>query len=232
MRHAVHPLPRLALISLLATLPLADPSTAGETPTAVATQYEREMDKRLMPPATEVQHYGALARQMLQATGIELDHPQYPVLVDRSPQVRAILLLWMAPPTGPVLVGASPVSTGRVGAYEARRGGGRGGYSPVRLLLHATDPEQLEPRPGSVQSKGCIRIPATLDRMLDQYGLLDADYEAAVRSGQSFWVLSPRRTPVAHGGRYLIVVDTERAHRPAWSPAPPAPHRRRTSSPR
>ena len=73
---------------------------------------------------------------------------------------------------------------------------------------------------GSVQSKGCVRIPATLNRLLDQYGVLDADYNDALTEGRHLWVLSPQRMPVADAGRYLVIVDTERPARPAWSPSP------------
>jgi hypothetical protein len=103
----------------------------------------------------------------------------------------------------------------------------------MRLLLHATDPDLLEPKLGSVQSKGCIRIPASLNRLLDQHGLLDADYEDALAEGRHLWVLSPQRTPAADAGRYLIVVDTQRAKRPAWSPSPfkPRPKRKPATAP-
>lgn len=268
MRHTDHPLPWRTLMSLLATilLCLAPPAVAGETPASLTVRYAQQVDKRLQLPDAEIKRYGELAQWMLQTAGITLEKPQYLVLVDRSPQVQALLLFWMAPPASPLLIGASPVSTGRVGGYEhfetptgvfthsttnpdfraegtfnehgirgfgergmrvfdfgwqpARRGWGLGGTSPMRLLLHATDPEQLEQRLGSVQSKGCVRIPATLNRLLDQHGLLDADYEDALRAGQNFWVLSPQRTPVAEAGRYLIVVDTQQDERPDWSPSP------------
>lgn len=107
------------------------------------------------------------------------------------------------------------------GWQSARRGWGRGGVSPMRLQMHATDPEVLEPRLGSAQSKGCIRIPADLNRLLDHHGILDADYEQALRDGRSLWVLDPQREPVPFPGRYLIVVDSGRMARPDWSPAPP-----------
>lgn len=267
----------LALFVLLATVLLPGQARADETPASMAARYAREVDKQLKLPVTEIQHYGELAQRMLQTAGITLEKPQYLVLVDRSPQVQALLLLWMAPPAGAVLIGASPVSTGRGGEYDyfetptgvfdhttlnpdfraegtynehgirgfgergmrvfdfgwqpGRRGWGDHGISPMRLLLHATDPEFLEPKLGSAQSKGCIRIPATLNRLLDQHGLLDAGYEAALRAGQSFWVLSPQRTPAADAGRYLIVTDTQRARRPAWSPSPFKPVSRRQTAP-
>lgn len=271
MHPVARPLVRLALIPLLTLLlgVAAQAVTAGETPDSLAARYAREVDRRLTLPADEVQRYGTLALQTLRAAAVAPLLPQYLVLVDRSPQVQALLLLWLVPDAEPVLIGASPVSTGRGGEYEyfetptgvfehstanpdfraegsyneygirgfgvqgmrvfdfgwqaARRTWDGGGISSMRLLLHATDPERLEPLLGSAQSKGCIRIPATLDRLLDRYGLLDADYAADERAGQHFWVLSPQRAPVADAGRYLVIVDTLRATRPAWSPAPVAP---------
>ncbi len=238
----------------------------GTDAAALAAQYAASVDRRLQVPASEVQRYGALAQQALRAAGVDPLLPQYLVLVDRSPQVQALLLLWLAPQAEPVLIGASPVSTGRTGEYDyfetptgvfehnpahhdfrsegtpnefgvrgfgaqglrvfdfgwqpGRRGWGAGGTSAMRLLLHATDPELLEPLLGSVQSKGCIRAPATLIRLLDKYGPLDADYEAAARGGEPLWVLAPQRTPVAGAGRYLVIVDSGRRERPAWAPRP------------
>lgn len=91
----------------------------------------------------------------------------------------------------------------------------------MRLQMHATDADLLEPRLGSVQSKGCIRIPASLNRLLDRYGVLDLDYDSAVAAGRPMWVLPAGRSPVEEAGRYLIVVDTLRSTRPDWFPAPP-----------
>jgi hypothetical protein len=109
------------------------------------------------------------------------------------------------------------------GWVMGQRGWGRGGESPMRLQMHATDPDILERQLGCVHSKGCIRIPAALDRFLDHYGILDADYERAVARGQHFWVLPRDREPTPWSGRYLVVVDTDRTTRPAWSHAPPGP---------
>ena len=93
---------------------------------------------------------------------------------------------------------------------------GDGGLSPMRLQLHATDPDVLEPRLGSAASKGCIRVSASLNEVLDKYGLLDADYEAAIERGVQLWVLRKERMPTPWSGRYLVVVESERARRPPW----------------
>ncbi|HWT18382.1 MAG TPA: L,D-transpeptidase, partial [Variovorax sp.] len=88
-----------------------------------------------------------------------------------------------------------------LGWQQARRLWGRGGTSTMRLQMHATDPGRLEPRLGSVQSKGCIRIPASLNRFLDRLGVLDADYLRAKAEGSAPWVLPPDQTPVEGAGR-------------------------------
>lgn len=108
----------------------------------------------------------------------------------------------------------------------AAKGWGDKSMATMRLQMHATDPELLEHRLGSAQSKGCIRIPATLNRLLDQYGLLDADYELAQLQGKTLWVLRPGRQATPWPGRYLVVLDSRREERPPWAPAPAAPLRR------
>lgn len=109
------------------------------------------------------------------------------------------------------------------GWQQAVRGWGRGGESPIRLQMHYTDLDRLEIREGSAQSKGCIRIPATLNAFIDHYGILDGDYEEAMKEGKTFWVLSKKREATSFSGRFLIVVDTKRLERPEWSPVPLKP---------
>jgi len=112
-----------------------------------------------------------------------------------------------------------------LGWQQARQGWTQGGVSTMRLQMHATDPYRLESKLGTPQSKGCIRIPATLNQLIDRLGLLDADYELAADLVATPWVLRRDRTPAYGAGRYLIVVETVRDKRPAWSPAPgPRPH--------
>lgn len=106
------------------------------------------------------------------------------------------------------------------GWQTAVRGWGDGGESQMRLQMHATDPDQLEPLLGRRHSKGCIRIPATLNTFIDHYGILDADYEDAMAAGKTFWVLLPTREPTPWSGRYLVIVDTHRSKRPKWVSEP------------
>jgi hypothetical protein len=106
------------------------------------------------------------------------------------------------------------------GWAQGERGWGGGGTSQMRLQMHATDPDKLEPILGIRHSKGCIRIPAALNEFFDEYGILDADYEALAAAGQSLWVLTPQRAPTSWAGRYLVVINSERKTRPAWLPLP------------
>ena len=99
------------------------------------------------------------------------------------------------------------------GWAEAR---GKPDRTPIRLMMHATDPDRLEQRIGRPASQGCIRIPAALNRFLDRHGVLDADYERAAANDIRFRTLLPRgRTPTPLAGTALVVVDS----------APPAPIR-------
>jgi hypothetical protein len=109
------------------------------------------------------------------------------------------------------------------GWQQATKGWGDHRQSTMRLQMHATDPDMLEPRLGRAQSKGCIRIPATLNRLLDRYGVLDADYDTALRNGKPLWVLSPLRQAIPWSGRYLVIVDTGRQTRPTWASMPTRP---------
>jgi hypothetical protein len=105
---------------------------------------------------------------------------------------------------------------------------GRRAWAPgerlMRLQMHATDRRQLEPRLGQRSSRGCFRIPATLNLLIDRYGVLDAACEEAISRGErSFWVLRPDRTPAPWSGRWLVVIDSQRSARPQWAiPVRPA----------
>lgn len=84
-----------------------------------------------------------------------------------------------------------------------------GGTGEIRLLLHATDPDYLEPRLGRPASKGCIRIPAGMNRFLDVHGVLDRDYEALARQDPMYAaVLAPDLRPTILAGDKLVVVDS------------------------
>jgi hypothetical protein len=103
------------------------------------------------------------------------------------------------------------------GWQQVPKGWGDHAVIDMRLQMHATDPDQLEQRVGTVQSKGCVRIPASVNRLIDHYGLLDAAYEDLAESGERVKVLRDDREPVMDAGRYMVVVDSGRESRPAWA---------------
>ena len=106
------------------------------------------------------------------------------------------------------------------GWIDSPRGWGDRSMGKLRLQMHSTDPVLAEPRLGTAQSEGCVRIPATLNDFIDRHGLIDEDYDRALAEGDKLWVLRKDRTPVSSPGRYMVVVDTQREARPDWSPLP------------
>jgi hypothetical protein len=103
------------------------------------------------------------------------------------------------------------------GWQDGVRGWGKGGAGKLRLQMHATDPDLLEQRLGTAQSKGCVRIPASLNAFIDHHAILDGEYNEAIGDGKSFWVLREDREENPWAGRFIVVVDTERKTRPAWA---------------
>jgi hypothetical protein len=226
-------------------------------------RFERDVTRRWTVPAAEQACYIERLHAALACAGHDAEQPQALLLVDRHPQVQAIFVLWRLPGRPWSWLGAAPVSTGQVGAFDhfrtplgvflhgpatpdfraegtfnaqgirgygarglrvfdfgwvlAERGWGRGGWSPMRLQMHATDPQVLEPRLGRPASKGCIRISTALNRFIDRHGLLDADYEAAHAAGLRQWILRGDRETLPWPGRWLVVVDSGRNERPDWA---------------
>jgi hypothetical protein len=86
----------------------------------------------------------------------------------------------------------------------------------IVLLLHATDPDYLEPRLGHPASKGCVRIPAVMNRFLDRHGVLDREYEIAAEVDIRFRaLLLPERTPTPLAGDRMVVVDSSEPPEPS-----------------
>ena len=80
---------------------------------------------------------------------------------------------------------------------------------PMRLLMHATDPANLEHRIGRRASSGCVRIPAVMNLFLDRHGVLDYDYERAARDDIRYRaLLRADRTPTTLAGDLMIIVDS------------------------
>ena len=89
---------------------------------------------------------------------------------------------------------------------------GRGEPMDIRMLVHATDPDHGEKRLGTIQSKGCVRIPARFNRFLDYYGVLDREYEI---SEKARYVLLPHRSPLPFAGKFVVIIDSGESPGPA-----------------
>ncbi|MCA3828878.1 MAG: hypothetical protein IOC29_05325 [Burkholderia sp.] len=249
------------------------PLSADEAKNATARavdmrkRFTQEVTRRLNVPASEQRAYGERLQKALAEADLGDLSGEYIAMVDRAPNVQALFIYFRATPANAwLMIGASPVGTGRPGKYDhfltplgvfhhspdnmdfraegttnengirgygrrdmriydfgwvdGERGWGKGGVSPMRFQMHATDPDRLEALLGIRHSKGCVRIPASLNTFFDRHSLLDDDYQARVEAGKSLWVLRRDRdiTPIA--GRYLVVIDSARKARPAWAPMP------------
>lgn len=253
------------LIPFLFFLSLSTPVYAIETALELRDIYTQTVDRKLDLPEDEQRYYAELLLYQLQQAQFNNLPAQYMLMVDRSPQIQAVLLFWLADDGHVELIGASPASTGKKRGYEyfetplgifdhntsnfdfraegTKNKLGLMGYGEkgmrvydfgwvkarktwlpelgeMRLQLHSTDLLRLEHKLGLVHSKGCIRIPATLNKLLDHYGVLDADYERAINNRNVLRILDPAREPTPWSGRYMIIVDSRRTSRPDWSPLP------------
>jgi hypothetical protein len=262
-----HATPPLALSASAVAAPDAAGAVDPRRAMLLRAVFAHTVTRRLQVPAGAQQEYGDRLESTLQADQLGNLAGEYVVLVDRCANVQALFIYFRATPSDKwVMIGASPVATGRPGEYDhfitplgvfehtpdnmdfraegtmnengirgygkrdmrifdlgwaqGERGWGKGGMSQMRFQMHATDPDKLEPLLGIRHSKGCVRIPASLDTFLDDYGILDAEYEALVESGKPLWVLHSNRQVTPWAGRYIVVVDSERKARPGWSPAP------------
>jgi hypothetical protein len=84
-----------------------------------------------------------------------------------------------------------------------------GEQGPIRLQMHATDPDRLEQRLGRPASEGCIRVPGPVNRFLDRHGIIDGAFErAAAYDIRYSALLLPNRIPTPLAGDLLVVVDS------------------------
>ena len=84
----------------------------------LAFEFEQAVAPQLRPPPDVVASYATALQKALDSAGVRIERPQLVALVDRSPKVQAVLLLWGSASTVWRLVGAAPVSTGLPGRYE------------------------------------------------------------------------------------------------------------------
>jgi len=78
----------------------------------------------------------------------------------------------------------------------------------LRLQLHATDPDLLENKLGTPQSKGCIRISSGMNEFLDRYSVLDFPFEGHEHDNNLQWLLRKDRIIHPWEGQYVIVGDS------------------------
>jgi hypothetical protein len=104
----------LGLISLL----LVSVAAATDSPAELAPLYAREVDRRLEVPAAEQGAYAKTMEDALHGAQIVPSTGQYVVLVDRNPNVQAVMLFWRSSTGNAVFIGASPTSTGRPGGFD------------------------------------------------------------------------------------------------------------------
>ncbi|WP_431281504.1 hypothetical protein ACQW02_19130 [Humitalea sp. 24SJ18S-53] len=108
-------------------------------------------------------------------------------------------------------LGAQGMRVWDFGWIPARKGWRDDGETgPIRFLIHATDPDRLEPLLGRTGSQGCIRISAAMNLFLDRHGVLDIDHERALAEGDARMaaLLRPDRDPTPLAGRALVVIDS------------------------
>lgn len=107
-------------------------------------------------------------------------------------------------------LGARGMRVWDLGWQPARRGWASATeVSPIRLMVHATDPSHLETRLGTVNSKGCIRVISAMNTFLDVYGVLDRTYEKEALTDRRFAGLLRRdRTPTPLAGNLVVVIDS------------------------
>lgn len=119
-------------------------------------------------------------------------------------------------------LGATGMRAWDFGWVWAQRGWAEdGSEAPIRFLLHATDPDVLEPRLGRPDSQGCVRIGGAMNRFLDANGIIDAEVERqAAADARAAALLLPDRRPTPLAGRLLIVVDSGSDRVAGARPAP------------
>jgi hypothetical protein len=121
-----------------ATKQAANKATNDAALQAWRERFRREVDHRLEVPPPAQARYAQWLQAALAAdpragpVGVDRLAGQSVVLVDRSPQVQAALLLVRAPAGAWQLLGATAVSTGKTGSYNHFR-------TPLGVFTHTLD---------------------------------------------------------------------------------------------
>lgn len=144
------PLPmRMPLLMPLLMLLVMLPQTVCATPAAVIAddggsaqwreRFAREVDRRLDLPPDQQLRYVGLLEAALSAAGLPDLRAQAVLLVDRSVHVQAAFLIVRRGEQGWTWLGASPVSTGRVGSFDHFE-------TPLGVFAHSLDNPDSGPK--------------------------------------------------------------------------------------
>lgn len=90
------------------------------------------------------------------------------------------------------------------GWVESVAGWNPGIQGKIRMQMHSTDPDTLESKLGTPASKGCIRVQGKINEIIDQFGVLDQDYE---ENRATHWIFSKNKNKTPYSGKFVIVYD-------------------------
>lgn len=98
----------------------------------LARIFEREVDMRLDVPVDEQSAYAQRLEDNIVQFGLGDLPAQYFAIVDRNPNIQALLIYWRSVPHDWTFIGASPVSTGKPDAFDHFR-------TPLGVFEHSLD---------------------------------------------------------------------------------------------
>ena len=140
-------LPLLGSLVLLCGLDRA--AASDDTDEALnqwTAQFGREVDRLLDVPPADQQRYLTMLQETLTAAQVTDSAAQTFVLVDRSPQVQAIFVVVRRPGGGWHWIGATPVSTGKIGKFQHF-------VTPLGVFPHTLDNPDFRSK-GTVNENG------------------------------------------------------------------------------
>ena len=139
-------------------------STEAEL-SAWASRFSAVVDHRLDVPQVDQQRYVLWAEQALAQAGLQSLSPQAFLVVDRSPQVQAALVMVRTDIGAWQLLGATAVSTGKPGRYEHF-------ITPLGVFAHSLDNPDY--RAEGTLNKNGIRGYGVRGRRVFDFGWQDA----------------------------------------------------------
>jgi len=120
-------------LMLLSDFVRAEPAyTSEDNLLPWAEQFAREVDHRLDVPLADQQHYILLLQQTLVKAHLFDLAPQAFVLVDRSAQIQASMVIIRTSAAGWYWIGATAVSTGKTGTFDHF-------LTPLGIFAHKLD---------------------------------------------------------------------------------------------